>query len=87
MPDSVLKFEILRHFNDGYRKRLRSANGETVELSEGHPRKDECVREVRGLVAASTLVRNCATLPSGAVLPGPGLLARPPQTDNVSVLP
>jgi hypothetical protein len=46
---------------------LRSANGETVELSEGgHPREDECVREVRGLKAAPTLVRSCATLPSDA---------------------
>ena len=66
MPDSVLKFGIFRHIYDGYRWRLRSANGETVELSEGgHPRKDECGRDVRGLVAAPTLVRNCASLPSG----------------------
>ena len=52
MPDSALKFGVFRHINDGYRWRLRSANGETVELSEGgHPRKDECEREVSRLKA------------------------------------
>jgi uncharacterized protein YegP (UPF0339 family) len=67
MPDRDFRFAVFRQINDGYRWRLRSANGETVELSEGgHPREDECVREVRGLKAAPTLVRSCATLSSDA---------------------
>jgi uncharacterized protein YegP (UPF0339 family) len=53
MPISALKFVLFRDVNDGYRWRLSSATGETVETSgRGHPRKDECVREVYGLLGA-----------------------------------
>jgi uncharacterized protein YegP (UPF0339 family) len=53
MSDSDFKFVVFRDVMDGYRWRLRSATGETVELSErGFPHKDECVQEVRGLIDA-----------------------------------
>jgi uncharacterized protein YegP (UPF0339 family) len=40
---SDLKFVIFRDLNDGYRWRLSSASGETVEFSErGHDHKREC---------------------------------------------
>ena len=53
MPDSDLKFVVFRDMNDGYRGRLSSATGETVEISgRGHPHKDECVWEVRSLIDA-----------------------------------
>jgi uncharacterized protein YegP (UPF0339 family) len=43
-----LKFIIFRDMKDGYRWRLRSARGETVETSErGHRRKGECEQEVQ----------------------------------------
>ena len=45
---SDLKFVIFRDLNDGYRWRLSSASGETVEFSErGHDRKRECEHDAR----------------------------------------
>ena len=45
-----LKFVIFRDVQDGYRWRLSSPSGETVELSErAHSHKDECVQEVHRL--------------------------------------
>jgi uncharacterized protein YegP (UPF0339 family) len=42
-----LKFVIFRDMKDGYRWRLRSTSGQTVERSErGHRHKDECAQEV-----------------------------------------
>ena len=47
---SDLKFVIFREVKDGYRWRLSSPTGETVELSErAHSHKDECVHEVHRL--------------------------------------
>jgi uncharacterized protein YegP (UPF0339 family) len=44
---SDLKFVIFREVKDGYRWRLSSPTGETVELSErAHSHKDECEQEV-----------------------------------------
>jgi uncharacterized protein YegP (UPF0339 family) len=44
---SNLKFVIFRDLKDGYRWRLSSATGETLELSErGHLHKGECAQEV-----------------------------------------
>ena len=44
---SDLKFVIFREVNDGYKWRLSSPTGETVELSErAHSHKDECEQEV-----------------------------------------
>jgi uncharacterized protein YegP (UPF0339 family) len=44
---SDLKFVIFRDVNDGYRWRLSSASGQTVEYSErGHLHKRECEYEV-----------------------------------------
>ena len=43
---SDLKFVIFREVKDGYRWRLSSPTGETVELPErGHLHKDECEQE------------------------------------------
>ena len=50
MSASDLKFVIFRDVQDGYRWRLSSPTGETVELSErAHLHKDECVQEVHRL--------------------------------------
>jgi uncharacterized protein YegP (UPF0339 family) len=47
MTASDLKFVIFRDLNDGYRWRLSSASGETLEHSErGHDHKGECQQEV-----------------------------------------
>jgi uncharacterized protein YegP (UPF0339 family) len=47
VPASDHKFVIFRDMKDGYRWRLRSASGQTVERSErGHDHKGECVQEV-----------------------------------------
>ena len=47
MSATDLKFVIFRHIKDGYRWRLSSASGETVELSErAHSQKAECEQEV-----------------------------------------
>jgi uncharacterized protein YegP (UPF0339 family) len=47
VPASDLKFVIFRGMNDGYRWRLRSTTGQTVERSErGHRHKGECAQEV-----------------------------------------
>ena len=47
MPVSNLKFVIFRDLNDGYRWRLSSASGQTLERSErGHDHKGECAQEV-----------------------------------------
>jgi uncharacterized protein YegP (UPF0339 family) len=44
---SDLKFAIFRDLNDGYRWRLSSASGQTLERSErGHLHKGECQRDV-----------------------------------------
>ena len=44
---SDLKFVIFCDIKDGYRWRLSSPTGETVELSEqAHRHKDECEQEV-----------------------------------------
>jgi uncharacterized protein YegP (UPF0339 family) len=53
MSDSDFKFVVFRDVMDGYRWRLRSGMGETVETSEGgHPHKDACVQEVQSLIDA-----------------------------------
>ena len=50
MSASNLKFVIFRDLKDGYRWRLSSARGETLERSErGHDHKGECAQEVLGL--------------------------------------
>ena len=47
MSASELKFVIFRDLKDGYRWRLSSATGETLERSErGHLHKGECAQEV-----------------------------------------
>jgi uncharacterized protein YegP (UPF0339 family) len=47
MSASDLKFVIFRHLKDGYRWRLRSTTGQTLECSErAHRNKDECQQEV-----------------------------------------
>ena len=47
---SDLKFVIFREVEDGYRLRLSSPTGETVELSErAHLHTDECEQEVHRL--------------------------------------
>ena len=47
MTASDLKFVIFRDLKDGYRWRLRSAAGQTLERSErGHLHKGECAQEV-----------------------------------------
>jgi uncharacterized protein YegP (UPF0339 family) len=47
---SDLKFVIFRDLKDGYRWRLTSVSGETVEYSErGHPHKGECEHDVNRL--------------------------------------
>jgi uncharacterized protein YegP (UPF0339 family) len=44
---SDLKFVIFRDMKDGYRWRLSSASGETLERSErGHLHRGECAQEV-----------------------------------------
>ena len=44
---SELKFVIFRDVKDGYRWRLSSPTGETVEYSErGHDHKGECEQDV-----------------------------------------
>ena len=44
---SELKFVIFRDMNDGYRWRLSSASGQTLEYSErGHDHKGECEQDV-----------------------------------------
>jgi uncharacterized protein YegP (UPF0339 family) len=48
MTATDLKFVIFRHMKDGYRWRLSSASGETVELSEGaYSHKAECEQDVQ----------------------------------------
>ena len=47
MTASDLKFVIFRDMKDGYRWRLSSPSGQTVEYSErGHGHKGECEQEV-----------------------------------------
>ena len=47
MSASNLKFVIFRDMKDGYRWRLSSASGKTLERSErGHLHKVECAQEV-----------------------------------------
>jgi hypothetical protein len=42
-----LKYVLFRDMKDGYKWRLRSATGETLERSEGgHRHKGECVQEM-----------------------------------------
>jgi uncharacterized protein YegP (UPF0339 family) len=65
MSASNLKFVIFRHMKDGYRWRLSSASGETIEYSErAHPHKGECEHEVYRLKDAYypyAKVRDAAT--------------------------
>ena len=50
MSASDLEFRIIRDVKDGYRWRLRSAGGETVDYSrQGHPNKGDCEQEVHRL--------------------------------------
>ena len=50
MSTSDLKFVIFRDLKDGYRWRLSSPSGKTLERSErGHRNKGECAQEVFGL--------------------------------------
>ena len=50
MSASNLKFVIFHDMKDGYRWRLSSASGQTLERSErGHRNKGECEQEVFGL--------------------------------------
>ena len=50
MSASDHKFVIFRDLKDGYKWRLRSARGETLEISErGHRHKGECAQEVHRL--------------------------------------
>jgi uncharacterized protein YegP (UPF0339 family) len=50
MTASDLKFVIFRDLKDGYRWRLSSALGHTLERSErGHLNKGECAQEVFSL--------------------------------------
>jgi uncharacterized protein YegP (UPF0339 family) len=47
VPASNLKFVIFRDVKDGYRWRLSSPTGETLELSErAYSHKGECERDV-----------------------------------------
>jgi uncharacterized protein YegP (UPF0339 family) len=47
MTATDLKFVIFRDLNDGYRWRLSSASGQTLEYSErGYGHKGECAQEV-----------------------------------------
>jgi len=44
------KFVIFRNLKDGYKWRLSSASGQTLERSErGHEHKGECAQEVYSL--------------------------------------
>jgi uncharacterized protein YegP (UPF0339 family) len=49
MSASDDKFVIFRDLKDGYRWRLSSARGETLEISRGHYDKGECEQEVHRL--------------------------------------
>ena len=49
MSASNLKFVIFRDLKDGYRWRLSSARGETLEISRGHYDKGVCEQEVHRL--------------------------------------
>ena len=50
MTATYLKFVIFRDVKDGYRWRLSSPSGQTLERSErGHLHKGECAQEVFGL--------------------------------------
>jgi uncharacterized protein YegP (UPF0339 family) len=45
MRATDMKFVIFRDLKDGYRWRLSSARGETLELSRGHYDKGVCEQE------------------------------------------
>jgi uncharacterized protein YegP (UPF0339 family) len=49
MSASNHKFVIFRDLKDGYRWRLNSARGETLEISPGHYDKGVCEQEVHRL--------------------------------------
>jgi uncharacterized protein YegP (UPF0339 family) len=50
MSASDHKFVIFRDLKDGYKWRLRSPRGETLEISQrGHYHKGECEQEVHRL--------------------------------------
>ena len=49
MSASNHKFVIFRDLKDGYRWRLNSATGETLEISPGHYDKGVCEQEVHRL--------------------------------------
>ena len=62
MSASELKFVIFRDLKDGggYRWRLSSARGETLERSErGHLHKGECQRKCFASKTIFTLMRRC----------------------------
>ena len=50
--DEGNKFVLYRDIGDGYRWRLRSPAGETLDASpEGHPEKASCEAEMRAAMA------------------------------------
>jgi uncharacterized protein YegP (UPF0339 family) len=50
MAASDLQFLIIHDVKDGYRWRLRSAGGETMDFSQrGHRHKSDCEQEVSSL--------------------------------------
>jgi uncharacterized protein YegP (UPF0339 family) len=50
MSDKDFTFVIFRNVKDGYSWRLRSASGETVDISlRGHRHKADCEQEVHRL--------------------------------------
>ena len=49
MSASNLKFVIFRDLKNGYRWRLSSTRGETLEISRGHYDKGVCEQEVHRL--------------------------------------
>jgi uncharacterized protein YegP (UPF0339 family) len=49
MSASDHKFVIFRDLKDGYRRKLSSTTGETLEISRGHYDKGECEQEVHRL--------------------------------------
>jgi uncharacterized protein YegP (UPF0339 family) len=65
MAASDLQFLIIHDVKDGYRWRLRSASGETVDFSRrGHRHKGDCEQEVQRLkneIYPGSVVRDLTT--------------------------
>ena len=82
MSASDLKFVIFRSIKDGYRWRLSSASGETIEYSErGHGNKGECGHDVyrlKGDRYPYAKVRDAAI---------GGMARRPSASEGLSPLP